>query len=91
MLKPVFDYIRQLVALKRQTEENIDDIEELHGEGKQMASAIQRIDSRMDRLESRMDRFEENYKRDFENLVLRLENAMLKSERRLPPGKDSDA
>jgi hypothetical protein len=80
MLKQVYDYVRQLLSVKHQTEQNTDDIRDLRQELKELTAAVQV-------LAFEVRRNQENDTHEREKMLLRLENALLKFERRLPPGK----
>jgi len=80
MLRQIYDYVKQLLAIKTQTEQNTADIKELRQELRTLTIAVQQM--RFD-----IDRLREKEADEREKLVLRLENALLRFERRLPPGK----
>jgi predicted nucleic acid-binding Zn-ribbon protein len=80
MFKQLYDLIKQLLLLARETQQNKAEIKELRQELKDLTTVVQR-------LAYEIHRTSENEAHEREKLVLRLENELLKFERRLPSGK----
>ena len=80
MFKQLYDLVKQLLLLARETQQNKTEIKELRQELKDLTAIVQR-------LAYEIHRTSENETHEREKLVLRLENELLKFERRLPSGK----
>jgi predicted nucleic acid-binding Zn-ribbon protein len=80
MFKQLYDLVKQLLLLTRETQQNKTEIKELRQEFKELTAVVQR-------LAYEIHGTSENEAHEREKLVLRLENELLKFERRLPPGK----
>ncbi len=80
MFKQLYDLVKQLLLLARETQQNKAEIKELRQELKDLTAIVQR-------LAYEIHRTSENEAHEREKLVLRLENDLLKFERRLPSGK----
>ena len=80
MFKQLYDLVKQLLLLARETQQNKAEIKELRQELKDLTAVVQR-------LAYEIHRTSENEAHEREKLVLRLENELLKFGRRLPSGK----
>ncbi|MBM3841297.1 MAG: hypothetical protein FJ398_25760 [Verrucomicrobia bacterium] len=80
MLKPIAEYILDLLSIARDTRANKEAIADLRKEVSQLALAVERIS-----VELRSQREAERLER--EKMMLRVENALLHFERQLPSGK----
>jgi vacuolar-type H+-ATPase catalytic subunit A/Vma1 len=79
MWRKFYEYARQLLAIKVQTDRNSEEIKEMREEMKQMAEALRDL-----RYEVKAVRENEEHER--QKLILQLENTLLHFERRwLPP------
>jgi predicted RNase H-like nuclease (RuvC/YqgF family) len=83
MWRQLYDYARQLLTLKVQTEKNAADIKEMRQELKDLTAVVQRLAFEVQRLR-------DNEVHEREKMALRLENALLRFERRLPPAPPQD-
>jgi molecular chaperone GrpE (heat shock protein) len=83
MLKPVYDFAKQLLNLARDTQKNSSDIKELQKQ-------VEVLTDRVVRLSFDLERYRESDKQDREMQLLRLENALLRFERRLPAAPSTD-
>jgi hypothetical protein len=77
VLKPLYEYVRKLFAVKQQTEKNTSDIKDMQLHLKDLTAEVQRLRNDLERLR-------DNETHEREKLVLRLENVLLRFERRLP-------
>jgi hypothetical protein len=82
MLKPLVDYILDLLNIARDTRANKEEIAALRGEVDELASAVEKIS-----YEIRSVREEERHER--EKLLLRLENTLLRIEKQIPSAKET--
>jgi hypothetical protein len=78
MWRNFYQYARQLLTLKHQTEKNTEDIKELRQELKQLTDAVRDVVYEIRRMK-------ENEAHEREKLILRLENTLLRSNLELPP------
>jgi hypothetical protein len=76
MFKQLYDLLKQMLVLARETQQNKAEIKELRQELKELTSVVQR-------LVYEVHRTGENEAHEREKLALRLENELLKFERRL--------
>lgn len=83
MWRKLYQYARELLDLKEQTDRNTAELHELREEFKQLSEAVRE-------LYFEVRRMRENEVHEREKLVLRLENMLLRSGRGLPPGDDRD-
>jgi hypothetical protein len=77
MLRQLCDYAKQLLALKRQTEQNAADIDRLRQEVRELTAVVQRLVYEMQR-----DRG--NTASTLEKSGLRLDNPLLRFEKHVP-------
>lgn len=80
MFTQLYELIKQLLLIARETQQNKAEIKELRHELKELTTIVQR-------LAFEIHRTSENEAHEREKLVLRLENHLLKYERRLSSGK----
>jgi archaellum component FlaC len=81
VLRPLIEYIHDLLLLARETKENRDDIEKLQ-------TRVEDLTQKVQALTFEFERFREEERHEREKLMLRIENALLKFERQLPPAKE---
>ena len=82
MLSQLFDYVRQLLFLVRDVQQNREDIEELRRE-------LQQTNALLIDLAHKVERLSERERLEREKFELKVENALLRFERLLPPAKES--
>ena len=82
MLSQLFDYVRQLLFLVRDAQQNREDVEELRRE-------LQQTNSLLIDLANKVERLSERERLEREKFELKVENGLLRFERLLPPTKES--
>lgn len=85
MLKPIFDYAKQLFTLTQETAQNKADIKELRQELKEVRGELQRLMLVMQKISFETQRVGENEKHEREKLALQWKHDLSLLERRLPP------
>lgn len=88
MLKPIFDFAKQLFALTQETQQNKSDIKEVRQEMKELRSELQRLTLIVQKISFETQRVSENEKHEREKLALQWKHDLSLMERRLPPPKD---
>ncbi len=90
MLKPLFDFARQLIALTQETQQNRSDIKEVRQELKELRGELQRLTLIVQKISFETQRVSENEKHEREKLVLQWKHELSVIERRLPPPKNEE-
>lgn len=85
MLKPLFDFARQLIALTQETQQNRSDIKEVRQELKELRGELQRLTLIVQKISFETQRVSEN-----EKLALQWKHELSVIERRLPPPKNEE-
>lgn len=80
MWQQLFDYTRQLFALKNQTEKNSEDMKELQKQVRELSVTLQQVINLV-------YRNHESERHERELLALRMENILLRADRSLPSGE----
>jgi hypothetical protein len=88
MWKKIYEIIKDIFLLQRETQQNKEDIKELRNEVKQVRDEMQKLILIVQKLSFDIQDIRNREESEREKLALRLENEMLKFERRLPQGKD---
>jgi len=89
MLKPIFDFAKQLFALTQETQQNRADIKEVRQELKEVRAELQRLTLIMQKISFETQRVGENEKHERERLALQWKHDLSLLERRLPPKSDA--
>ena len=90
MLKPIFDFAKQLFALTQETQQNKSDIKEVRQELKELRGELQRLTLIVQRINFETQRVSENEKHEREKLALQWKHEIAMLERRLPDSKRND-
>lgn len=84
----VYEIIKDIFLLQRDTGQNKEDIKELRKEVKELRDEVQSLTLIIQKLGFEIQRVDERERTERDKLVLQLSNEMLKFERRLPAGKE---
>jgi len=82
VLKQLFEYVRSLLFLAKDVQENRDDTERLQGR-------VEELTEKVCILANEIQRINEREQHEREKFMLRVENTLPRFERSLPPPRDS--
>ena len=83
MLKHLYAWVKQLLLLSRDTQQNCLDIREIREELDLLTSSVKKLTFEMQRIRERVEHIQALETSEREKMALRLENEMLRFERRL--------
>lgn len=83
----IFELVKDIFLLQRDTQQNKEDIKELRKELKELRDELQNVVLIVQKLGYEIERIDNREQTEREKLMLQLSNEMLKFERRLPSGE----
>lgn len=87
MWSKIYEIIKDIFLLQRDTQQNKEEIKELRKEVKDLRDELQNVVLFVQKLGFEIQRVDEREQSERRELALKLENEMLKFERRLPSGE----